>query len=151
MEKTLTDKLITDELEAKGYLEYHDMDENKAWDLLKEHFHCNVTESFHHGIKDFYCYTENTADGYELWIATNNIDSPCISEDVYYYTNQIADVIVEAIVNGEDMYIDDLASHYFMDAIEKAYVEMVNNIKEEIENELIEQGYEYENTDETIA
>jgi len=38
MEKTLTDKLITDKLEAKGYLEYHDMDENKAWNLLEKHF-----------------------------------------------------------------------------------------------------------------
>jgi hypothetical protein len=28
---------------------------------------------------------------------------------------------------------------------------MVNNIKEEIENELIEQGYEYENRDEATA
>jgi hypothetical protein len=28
---------------------------------------------------------------------------------------------------------------------------MVNNIKEEIENELIEQGYEYENRDEATT
>ena len=27
MAKIITDKLITDKLEAKGYLEYHDMDE----------------------------------------------------------------------------------------------------------------------------
>ena len=38
-----------------------------------------------------------------------------------------------------------------MDAVEKAYDQMVNNIKEEIENELIEQGYEHENTDEATT
>ena len=39
------------------------------------------------------------------------------------------------------MYIDDTNEHYFLDAVEDAYELMVNNIKEEIEEELIEQGY----------
>ena len=46
------------------------------------------------------------------------------------------------------MYIDDLDWPAFMDAVEESYGNMVNDIKEEIENELIEQGYEHENTDE---
>jgi len=151
MEKILTDKLITDKLEAKGYLEYHDMDENKAWNLLEKHFECEVTDVFTNTHKEFFCYTETTADGYEIWVATNDMDSPCISEDVYYYDNDLSDAIVEAIVNGEDMYVDDLDAHYFMDAVEEAYGQMVNNVKEEIENELIEQGYEYENRDEATT
>jgi hypothetical protein len=79
------------------------------------------------------------------------MDSPCISEDVYYYDNDLSDAIVEAIINGEDMYVDDLDAHYFMDAVEEAYGKMVYDVKEEIENELIEQGYEYENTDEATT
>ena len=93
------------------------------------------------GTPDVVMYSSETADGYEIWIATNDMDSPCISEDVYYYDNDLSDAIVEAIVNGEDMYVDDLDAHYFMDAVEEAYGQMVNNIKEEIENELIEKGY----------
>ena len=149
MEKILTDKLITDKLEAKGYLEYHDID--TAWELLEKNYECKVSDQWHNKNYDFYCYTETTADGYEVWIATNNMGSPCISEDVYYYDNDLSDAIVEAIVNGEDMYVDDLDAHYFMDAVEEAYGQMVNKIKEEIENELIEQGYEYENRDEATA
>ena len=119
--------------------------------LLEKHFQCKVTDDFTNTHKDFYCYTETTADGYEVWIATNNMDSPCISEDVYYYDNDLSDAIVDAIVNGAYMYVDDLDAYYFMDAVEEAYGQMVNNIKEEIENELIEQGYEYENRDEATT
>ncbi len=38
-----------------------------------------------------------------------------------------------------------------MEAVEESYGSMVNDIKEEIENKLIEQGYEYENRDETAT
>ena len=62
-----------------------------------------------------------------------------------------ADEIAEAIQEGYNMYIDDLDWHPFMDAVEESYGNMVNDIKEEIENELIEQGYEHENTDEATA
>jgi len=151
MAKIITDKLITDKLEAKGYLEYDEMDETKAWNLLEKHYDCEVSDQWTNKHFDFYCYSETTADGYEVFIATNDMDSPCISEDVYYYDNDLSDAIVEAIVNGEDMYVDDLDAHYFMDAVEESYGNMVNDIKEEIENELIEQGYEYENTDEATT
>jgi len=151
MGKIITDELIISKLEAKGYLECHDMDENKAWDLLEKHFECEVSDEYRNKSYDFYCYTETTADGYEIWIATNDMDSPCISEDVYYYDNDLSNAIVEAIVNGEDMYVDDLDAHYFIDAVEEAYCQMLNNVKEEIENELIEQGYEHENADETTT
>ena len=149
--KIITDKLITDKLEAKGYLEYHDMEENKAWDLLEKHYDCDVWDQWSNKHFDFYCYEETTADGYTVYIATNNPDSVCVSEDIYYYENDLSDEIVEAIVNGENMYIDDLDAHYFIDAVEKAYGQMVNNIKEKIENKLIEQGYEHENANEAIA
>ena len=38
-----------------------------------------------------------------------------------------------------------------MEAVEESYGNMINDIKEEIENELIEQGYEHENTDEATS
>jgi hypothetical protein len=38
-----------------------------------------------------------------------------------------------------------------MDAVEEAYGKMVYDVKEEIENELIEQGYECENRDEATT
>jgi len=151
MNKIITDELITKKLEAKGYLEYNEMDENKAWDLLEKHFECEVSDQWTNKSFDFYCYSETTADGYEVFIATDNPDSVCISEDVHYYENDLSQDISVAIQEGCSMYIDDLDWYPFMEAVEEAYGKMVNNIKEEIENELIEQGYERETEDETIS
>ena len=81
MAKIITDKLITDKLEAKGYLEYDKMDETKAWNLLEKHYDCEVSDQWTNKHFDFYCYSETTADGYEVFIATNNIDSICVGED----------------------------------------------------------------------
>ena len=143
MAKIITDKLITDKLEAKGYLEYDEMDETKAWNLLEKHYDCEVSDQWTNKHFDFYCYSETTADGYEVFIATNNIDSICVGEDIHYYENDLQDEIAEAIQEGYNMYIDDLDSQPFMYAVEESYGNMVNDIKEEIENELIEQGYEH--------
>jgi len=149
--KIITDKLITDKLEAKGYLEYHDMDENKAWKLLEKHYDCEVSDQWSMKHFDFYCYEETTADGYTVYIATNDPDSVMVGEDIHYYENDLSNEIAEAIQEGYNMYIDDLDWHPFMDAVEESYISMVNDIKEEIENELIEQGYEHENRDETAT
>jgi hypothetical protein len=151
MAKIITDKLITDKLEAKGYLEYHDMEENEAWNLLEKYYDCEATDEWHNTSYDFYCYAETTADGYEVFIATNDPNSICICDDVHYYDNDLSDEIEQAIGVGNSMYIDDLDSHYFKQAVEDAYDSMYNDKKQEIENELIEQGYEYENADEAIA
>jgi len=151
MEKILTDKLITDKLKAKGYLEYHDMEENEAWNLLEKHYECEATDEWRNTSYDFYCYTETTADGYEVFVTTNDTNSICVSENVHYYDNDLSDEIEVAIYAGDSMYIDDLDSHYFKQAVEDAYDTMYNDKKQEIENELIEQGYEYENADEAIA
>ena len=143
-QKIITDELITSELEKRGYFDYHDMDETKAWNLLEKHYDCEVSDQWTNKHFDFYCYSETTSDGYEVFIATNNPDSVCISEDVHYYENDLSDEIAEAIQNGNNMYIDDLDWHPFMDAVEESYDSMVGDIKEEIEDELINKGYERE-------
>jgi hypothetical protein len=151
MEKKITDKLIVDMLEKRGYLDYRDMDENKAWSLLEKHYDCEVTDQWGRNTHDFYCYSETTADGYELFVATHDPNSVCISEDVHYYENDLQKEIERAIQDGNSMYIDDLDWHPFMHAVEACYDSMYDDIRKEVENELIEQGYEYEDADEAIA
>jgi len=148
--KIITDKLITSKLEEQGYLEYHDMEETEAWNLLQAHYNCEVHDQWRQKHYDFYCYEETTADGYSVYVATHNIDSVCVSEDVHYYDNDLSDEIVVAIEDGSTMYIDDLDAHYFMDAVEQSYDKMLDKLREEMKEQLIEQGYEYADT-ETIA
>ena len=142
--KIITDELITSELEKRGYLEYHDIDETKAWNLLEKHYDCEVSDQWANKSFDFYCYSETTADSYEVFVATNNPDSVCISEDVHYYENDLSDEIAEAIQEGYNMYIDDLDWRPFMDAVEESYGSMIDDIMKEIEEELINKGYERE-------
>ena len=54
--KIITDKLIIDKLEAKGYLEYHDMEENKAWNFLEKHYDCEVDDQWRNKGYDFYSH-----------------------------------------------------------------------------------------------
>ena len=151
MAKIITDKLIVDMLEKRGYLNYSDIDENKAWSLLEKHYDCEVTDQWSRNTYDFYCYSETTADGYEVFVATHDPDSISICEDVHYYENDLQGEIERAIYDGNSMYIDDLDAGYFMYAVEACYDSMYDDIRKEIENELIEQGYEHENTDEATA
>lgn len=152
-EKIITDKLITSELEKQGYLEYHEMEETKAWDLLQAHYNCEVDDQWRNKHYDFYCYEETTADGYTIYVATDNVDSVCVSEDVHYYENDLSDEIVVAIKDGCTMYIDDLEVHYFIDAVEEAYGNMLDKLREEMEEQLKMKGYEWEadNTTEATA
>lgn len=140
--KIITDELITSELKKQGYLEYHDMDETKAWNLLRAHYGCEVDDQWRNKHYDFYCYEEPTADEYSVYIATHDPDSICISDEVHYYDNDLQGEIEYAIQDGNSMYIDDLDAHYFMNAVEACYDKMIDDIKEEIEDELINKGYE---------
>ena len=151
MEKKITDKLIVGMLEKRGYLNYSDIDENKAWDLLEKHYECKASDQWSNKHFDFYCYSETTADGYEVFVATNDPNSIAICEDVHYYDSDLQGEIEQAILDGSDMFIDDLDSGYFMYAVEACYDKMYDNMKEEIENELIEKGYEHENADEATT
>ena len=142
--KIITDELITSELEKQGYLEYDEMEETKAWNLLQAHYNCEVDDQWRNKHYDFYCYEETTADGYSIYVATDNTYSVCVGEDVHYYDNDLSDEIVVAIKDGCTIYIDDLDAHYFMDAVEEAYDNMLDKLREEMEEQLKIKGYERE-------
>ena len=146
-EKIITEELITSELEKQGYLEYRDMEETKAWNLLQAHYNCEVDDQWRNKHYDFYCYEETTADGYSVYVATHNVDSVCVSDDVHYYENDLSGEIVDAIKDGNTMYIDDLDAHYFMDAVEECYDDMYDKLRSDIEEQLIEQGYGRDDAD----
>mgnify|MGYP001195111142 FL=1 len=52
--KIITDELITSELEKQGYLEYDEMEETKAWNLLQAHYNCEVDDQWRNKHYDFY-------------------------------------------------------------------------------------------------
>jgi hypothetical protein len=94
-------------------------------------------------------YTETTADGYELWVATDNDKGDVnINEDVHYYDSDLSEVLTEWIRYGDcRIYVDDMETYYVTEALETMWENMIDSIKDEIIIELEKEGYEYENTE----
>jgi hypothetical protein len=146
MNKIITEELIDKRLEAKGV--DFDIDHDQALKVIQEHFDFELTDSWNK-TPDYSVYAETTADGYEVFVATyGDGRNVCINEDVHYYEYELADRLAEAMTDHHDLiYVDDLDADYVQDAVTSIYEEYANDIKKEVENELIEEGYEHETTE----
>ena len=99
-------------------------------ELVKQHLELNISKDLSDWSNvDCRVYNEQTADGYDLWVVTNEPSTPIICEDVYYYDHDVADAIREQIRYGdttfyidegvyEDCYIDDMLEELFVEYIE---------------------------------
>ena len=68
MNKYITDKLITEKMAEKGWIE--GCDDEHARNQVLAHYECEITDNWRN--PDFSVYEESTADGYSVWIATDN-------------------------------------------------------------------------------
>lgn len=143
MKKILTEDLIDERLEAIG-IDY-DIDHDEAIKVVKNHYEFDITDTWNK-TPDYSIYAETTADGYEVWVTTSGDGrNVCINEDVHYYDHDLADRLVEAASDyNELIYVDDIDSDYVQDAVMQLYESYTSEMKKQVENELIEEGYEYE-------
>ena len=144
MSKIITDKLIEEKLKEKG-LSMYEGDDN-ALNKLQNHYEFELTDNYNR-TPDYSIFAESTADGYEVFVATSGDGrNICINEDVYYYDSDLSDPLYDAIFDyNELIYVDDLDAYYVQDAIERVWETFITEMIDEVENKLIEQGYEYEN------
>ena len=151
MSKILTDELIETRLRKANVLEPGGLDHDYMFKCVQNYYGFKITNDW--GNPDMMFYTETTSDGYEVWIATDNDRNPSICDDVYYYDSDWLEKMPDAMYDGASIYYDQLddEEYAFQEVIEEVYDEYYNDKKQEIENELIEQGYEYEREDETIS
>ena len=101
-------------------------------ELVKNHIDITIS----HDISDWSnvdcrVYNECTADGYDLFVVTQNLDHPIICEDCYQYDHDLADAVREEIRYGANtFYIDlDLYNDCYM---EDMLIEMFNEYVEDI-------------------
>jgi hypothetical protein len=151
--KLITDELINERLEAKGFGEKQINDEDLAKEAVLKHFNVEFTDQWTSNA-DFYIYEESTADGYSVFIATHDQNSVNVNENVYYYDSDLGDALEEHIrySNGDEeypeiIYVDDLYQQFIDDAITQLFEYLAERFEEEVIDELKEQGYEYENED----
>lgn len=135
---------------AKYHREGHMRDERMV-ELVKNH----VDISISHNLDDWSnvdcrVYSESTADGYDLFVVTQQKDHPIICEDCYQYDHDLADAVREEIRYGvntfyididlyNDCYMEDMLVEMFVDYVEDIIededlditLEEINYLKEE--------------------
>jgi len=148
MGKLITDELINERLEAKGFGEKQSENEEVARQNVLNHYGVELTDNWTNKA-EYYMYEETTKDGYTVYVATNDTDNISVCEDIYYYDSDFSDVLEEAIKysNGDEdypeiIYVDDLYQNFIDFAIENLFIYLAEKFEEEVINELIEKGYE---------
>jgi len=152
--KLITNELINERLEAKGFGDYQANDEDLAKESVLKHFNLEFTDNYSDNA-DFYIYEETTADGYSVFVATHDQSHVNVNENVYYYDTYVGDALEEHIrySNGDEdnpeiIYVDDLHQQFIDDAIIVLFEYLAERFEEEVIEELTDEGYEYENVNE---
>ncbi len=153
-EKLITDELINEMLEAKGFGEKQENDEDLAKEAVLKHFGVEFTDDYSSNA-DFYIYEESTADGYSVFVATHDQNVVNVNENIYYYDSDLSDALVDFMKysNGDEedpevVYVDDLNQQFIDDAIVQLFEYLAERFEEDIIDELTDEGYEYENVNE---
>ena len=120
-------------------------------ELVKNHLGLSISTDFNDFDNvDCMIYNESSADGYDLWVVTNDSRNISICEDVYYYANDLANAFEEQVRWGDqtfyideyvfdDAYIDDKLIEMFSERVEDIIIndelditlEEINYLKEE--------------------
>ena len=137
MNKYITDELIANKMAEKGWIE--GCDNEHAKNQVLAHYECEITDQWQN--PDFSVYEESTADGYSVWIATSDDKSINVNEDIYYYENELADVLYDAIPDYNNIYCDNY--DFVEDAITRHYEDLLCRMEDEIIDELIDEGYNH--------
>ena len=146
-QKLITDELINEMLEARGFGEKQINDEDLAKEAVLNHFNVEFTDNFTSNA-NFYIYEESTADGYSVYVATHDTSSISINENVYYYESDLGDALEEFIKysngdedNPEIIYVDDLNQQFIDDAIVQLFEYLAERFEEDVIDELESKGY----------
>ena len=100
--------------------------------IVTEYLGCEIKTD----INDFdtcemQCYSESTADGYDVYVLKYTKDEISVTENVYYYEHDLAEQIMQSIDEDkidsifiedylyEDFYMDDQFEEYFQNNVEE--------------------------------
>ena len=116
-------------------------------ELVKNHIYINIS----HDLSDWSnvdcrVYSETTADGYDLFVVTQNLDHPIICEDCYQYDHDLADAVREEIRYGASTFYIDLDLYndcYMEDMLIEMFVDYVEDIIEDDELDITLQEINY--------
>lgn len=142
MKNKITQEVILERLEAKGVKDINELDTDEQLSTVLDHFDAEITHDFMNGQIKF--YEETTADGYSIYVATENTNDVSICDDVFYYESDRFSKFEDAVLDGLTIYIDDydMGDYGLQDQIERTYERYYREMQARVEQELIEEGYE---------
>ena len=125
------------------------MTDERKIDLIKDHFELEITDDIDFfNSMDCAIYSESTADGYDVFIVTNDPTNVSVCEDVYYYDHDIGNAFRDQIRWGDTkFYIDDYMYEdcYIEDQLLEMFEEYVHDIDSkkftDAEREYIKEEY----------
>ena len=142
MKNKITEKVISQRLEDKGIKDINELDTDEQLSAVLNHFEAEITHDFMEGQIKF--YEETTADGYSVYVATEDTNNVSICDDVFYYESERFSKLEDAVIDGLTIYIDeyDMGDYGLQDQIERLYQRYYRDMIAEVEQDLIEEGYE---------
>jgi len=124
--------------------------------IVSRHLMCEVKTDINDWDNcEMQCYSESTADGYDVYVLKYTKDEMCIVENVYYYEHDIAEQImysidenkIDSIYIDEDLYdeiyLEDAFEEYFNEHVDEIIFDNPELFSDE-EKEFIREEYEIE-------
>jgi len=140
-EKALENKLI-----EKGFGEKDSHDEEHVRSVVCKHFNMELTDDWSNDC-DHYIYEEDTSDGYTVYVSTYDLKTVNVSENVYYYDNDLAKSFKQAIYDNDHgdvkIYLSMLhdGEYWIDEAIGDIYLELVELYTDMCKDELTEENF----------
>ena len=120
-----------------------ELPEERLIELVKDYYDIDIS----HEINDFEntdcaIYEDSTADGYSVYIVTNNTRHVSVCEDVYYYDHDLSNAFEEEVRYGSQTFYIDASIYddsYFNDKLVSMFVDRVEEIIEELKTDITEE------------
>jgi len=138
---------LEEKMISKGFGEKDSHDEEHVRSVVCKHFDMELTDDWSNDC-DHYIYEEDTSDGYTVYVSTHDMKTINISENVFYYDNQLGDELKQAIYDNDHsdvkIYLSMLhdGEYWIDEAIADIYLELVELYTDTCKDELTDEGFD---------
>ena len=146
-DKIIIEEVLWEKLEEKGIKQPYYTDHEEQLAKVLAHWDASITGDWDDRCNRWF-YMESTADSYEVYVATyGSANDISINENVYYYENGWLDELPNCIKDGANIFFSELETdnYAFIDAINETYEHYFEDKVEEMQDELLDQGWILQN------
>ena len=146
-DKIIIEEVLWEKLEEKGIKQPYDTDHEEQLAKVLAHWDASITGDWDDRCNRWF-YMESTADSYEVYVATyGSANDISINENVYYYENGWLDELPNCIKDGANIFFSELETdnYAFIDTINETYEHYFEEKVEEMQDELLDQGWILQN------